>query len=361
MNCCQTGAGAIKRGSNDMRGFIDRRLLMCCAGVLFMALIFVAAFPCLTGEPKPLKRFEYAQVHMGVKVRIVTYAECESGAEVACMAAFKRLAELEDIFSDYRPRSELMRLCANAGGAPVKVSDELFEVLECAQRIAQLTDGAFDVTVGPLTHLWRKARRLGKMPSKLELQEAMNRVGWRKLCLDASSRTVQLLVPGMLLDLGGIAKGYMLDCALNVLRKRGIKSALIEAGGDIVVSEPPPNTIGWKIMLAGEFKGGGNSKSADKLGRIITVANSAVATSGDTEQFVEIDGVRYSHIVDPRVGLLTAKGVIATVIASNGMIADALATVLYILGDLKQFNEIVKRGEFKLIGAYLFKAQQLEN
>lgn len=303
-----------------------------------------------------LQRFEYAQIHMGMKVRIVMYAKDELSAERACTAAFKRIAQLEDVFSDYRPKSELMRLCVNAGGAPVRVSDELFTVLECAQRIAELTDGAFDVTVGPLTRLWRDARKLGRLPSEHDLQAALSKVGWCKVRLDAASKTAQLIEPGMLLDLGGIAKGYILDRTIETLRQYGIQSALVEAGGDIVVSEPPPNGDGWRIELP-HFNG--NVESLDgtrKCQRIITIANAAIATSGDTEQFVEIGGVRYSHIVDPRIGIVPTKGLIATVIASEGVIADPLATALYMIGDIERFKGVIERGQFKVIGAYLFKA-----
>jgi len=306
-----------------------------------------------------LRRFEYAQIHMGMKVRIVLYAEDEASAERACVAAFKRIAELEDIFSDYRPKSELMRLCASAGGAPVRVSDELFTVLEFAQKVSELTDGAFDVTVGPLSRLWRNARRLGRLPSESDLQAALNKVGWRKMRLDASSKTVQLAEPGMLLDLGGIAKGYMLDRAIEVLRRHGIQRALVEAGGDIVVGGPPPNEDGWKVELP-HFHGNVESLNGTReCQRIITVANAAVATSGDTEQFVEIDGVRYSHIVDPHIGIVPIKGLVATVIASEGIIADPLATALYVLGDIERFKSAVRRGQLKVIKAYLFKAPNL--
>ncbi|MCS7253813.1 MAG: FAD:protein FMN transferase [Armatimonadota bacterium] len=305
----------------------------------------------------PLQRFEYAQIHMGVKVRIVMYSEDEPSAETACIAAFKRIAQLEDIFSDYRPRSELMRLCANAGGAPVKVSDELFAVLEYAQRISELTDGAFDVTVGPLSTLWRNARKLGQLPPEQEMQKALRKVGWHKMRLDAISKTVQLLEPGMLLDLGGIAKGYTLDRAIEVLRQHGIHRALIEAGGDIVTGDPPPNEDGWKIELAYARDSGDSLDGDRKCRRIIKIANAAIATSGDTEQFIDIGGVRYSHIVDPRIGIVPAKEIVATVVASEGITADALATVLYMFGDIERFKSVVMRGRFKVINAYLFSVR----
>ncbi|MFA4016335.1 MAG: hypothetical protein RUDDFDWM_001438 [Candidatus Fervidibacterota bacterium] len=304
-----------------------------------------------------LRRFEYAQLHMGVKVRIVVYADSVEKAEDGCRAAFRRINELEDIFSDYRQKSELMRLCANAGGPPVKVSDELFYVLELAQKLAELTDGAFDVTVGPLTHLWRSARAKGRLPSQDEVKNALKKVGWKKMRLDATSKTVQLLESGMLLDLGGIAKGFIVDCAIDVLRRNGLCSALIEAGGDIVVGDPPPNSQGWKIALPYATSGVGECD-----GRII-LANAAVATSGDVEQFFEFGGLRYSHIVDPRSGFIEAKGIVATVVAPNGTIADPLATILYMLGDMERFHDIVVKllnERSRHVKAFLFKCEELE-
>lgn len=260
---------------------------------------------------------------MGVQVRVVVYALGEEKAAQACREAFRRMAELEDIFSDYRPTSELMRLCARAGGPPVPVSEELFFVLQRAQELAQSTQGAFDVTVGPFVRLWRRIRRGEPWPSEEEWQEARRRVGWWKMRLHPETRGVELTVPGMQLDLGGIAKGYILDQALAVLRREGVSCALIEAGGDIVVGDAPPGREGWRIEVA----------YAEPSWRWVTLANAALSTSGDTEQFVEINGVRYSHIVDPRTGWGVSHRIAATVIAPDGITSDSLATALCVLGE----------------------------
>jgi len=187
----------------------------------------------------PLHRYQYNQMAMGVQVRITVYASSQSVAERACAAAFERIAEIEQVMSDYRADSELMQLCAKAGGEPVRVSKELFTVLKRAQELSRRTAGAFDVTVGPYVQLWRRARRGGAFPTEEELREARQRVGYEKMVLDEANRTVRLLVPGMRLDLGGIAKGYALDCALKVLQEHGIRHVLLEAGGDIVAGLAP--------------------------------------------------------------------------------------------------------------------------
>ncbi|MGI9176146.1 MAG: FAD:protein FMN transferase, partial [Rhodothermales bacterium] len=188
---------------------------------------------------------------MGVQVRIVLYAPGEPVAAEAARAAFGRVAALEDVMSDYRPASELMRLSAQfsdpSGGPPVPVSDDLFAVLTQAQRLARISEGAFDVTVGPHVKLWREARRTGRLPPRNVLKAAAKQVGWRHVRLDSVRQTVQLAIPGMQLDLGGIAKGYAADEAIATLTHHGIDQALVEIGGDIVVSGPPPGQTGWRI------------------------------------------------------------------------------------------------------------------
>jgi thiamine biosynthesis lipoprotein len=297
----------------------------------------------------PLTRYEYAQLHMGVRTRLVVYAPEEATAARACTAAFQRVAELEDVMSDYRPTSELMRLCAQAGGPPVPVSEDLFLVLQRAQDLARRSGGAFDVTVGPYVALWRKARQTGQFPSEEERRRARRLVGWRKMRLDPPARTVRLRVPDMRLDLGGTAKGYAGDRALAVLKEQGVTRALFEAGGDIVVSGPPPGRRGWGVELFdarpegdGETGRWGDRETRRRgdgeIGRwmrTLTLAHAAVSTSGDTEQFVEFHGKRYSHIVDPRTGLGLTHRLAVTVVARDGITADSLATAVSVLGPEK--------------------------
>ncbi len=255
---------------------------------------------------------------MGVQVRIVAYAKDELTAREACKAAFDRVNALDDIMSDYNRGSELMRLCAQAGRGPVKVGDDLFRVLAYAQEVSRKSDGAFDVTVGPVVKLWRVARKTRMLPQADELEDARSRVGWQLMNLDEKTQTVELLKPGIQLDLGGIAKGYAGDEAIAMLRSRGITSALFEAGGDIVVSDSPPETKGWVIELP----------SGEKQ----TLANAAISTSGDTAQYVEINGRRYSHVVDPHTGLGLSEHWISTVIAKRGLTSDPLSKIATILG-----------------------------
>jgi thiamine biosynthesis lipoprotein len=269
-----------------------------------------------------LSRFEYRQLEMGVQARMVVYAEKPQIAEEACRAAYARVAQLEDIFSDYRPTSEAMRLCAKSGGRPAAVSSELFDVLSRAVEISRRTDGAFDVTVGPYVQLWRTARKSGVLPSPEELQRARRSVGWPLIRLNPANHTVQLLAPDMRLDFGGIAKGYAGDQAIAVLESHGIRRALFEAGGDIVVSGPPPGKRGWTIELPGLAN---QPKS-------IELKDASVSTSGDAVQSVQIDGRRYSHVVDPTTGVGLSEHFAATVVAPKGILSDALSTALTVMG-----------------------------
>ncbi len=279
------------------------------------------------------ERREFTAVHLGVPVRIVLYAPDDSAAQAAARAAFVRIAALEDKMSDYRPASEVRRLERRAGDW-VRVSAELFAVLARAVEIADASGGAFDPTAGPLVALWRESRRTGRLPAPTALDSARARVGWRHLGLDSARRAVRLAVAGMRLDLGGIAKGYILEGARAELAAHGITQVLLEAGGDLVVGDAPPGKPGWHIEVPGA-----DSAVAAQAGAL---ANAAVATSGPTEQFAEIGGTRYSHVVDPRTGIALTDGILVTVIAPDGATADALATALTVL-DARQRDALLAR------------------
>jgi FAD:protein FMN transferase len=271
-------------------------------------------------------RFEYAETHMGSEFKIVLYIADEANARSASHAAFARIAELDATLSDYQPESELMRLCARAGGPPVPVSADLFDVLDRSRVMYERSEGAFDPTVGPVVRLWRRARRDRKMPASERLAQARALVGADRMRLDPDARTVQLLKLGMKLDLGGIAKGYACDRAIAVLARNGITRALVAGAGDIVVSGPPPDAAGWTIGI-GPLESPGSPPR-----RFLTVKDSAVSTAGDAERFVEIEGKRYAHIVDPGTGLGVIDRCGVTVVARDGATADSLDTAAYVLG-----------------------------
>ena len=312
----------------------------------FSAVILLST-PVISAAAE-LRRFEYEQVEMGVPFRIALYARDEATANKAAAAAYARIGELNRIMSDYNHESELLRLCKASGpGRPVKVSPELFYVLCKALELSERSGGAFDVTVGPVVQLWRRARRLRELPDPKRLADARERVGFENMRLDKKARTVELLKEKMRLDLGGIAKGYAGDEALRVLKQHGITRGMIDGSGDIVVGDPPPGQCGWKIAIeqpprsspaaqssraAVSNEGRTASSQAEPVRRFLLLANAAVATSGDAYQYVEIDGVRYSHIVDPHTGLGLTVPSSVTVVAPNGTAADSLASAVSVLG-----------------------------
>ncbi len=271
---------------------------------------------------------------MGTMFRIVLYAPDTACASKAARAALARIQTLDHIMSDYDPSSELVKLSDKAGGPPVKVSADLFRVLSAGEDLAQRSGGAFDITVGPVVRLWRRARRQHELPDPARLSQARSLVGYQNLRLDLETRTAELLKPGMRLDLGAIAKGDAADQALIILKEFGITRALVAAAGDIVLGEPPPNEAGWRIGIEA-FE----SPRAEPQQYLI-LHNCAVSTSGDSEQHLDIGGVRYSHIIDPRTGMALKGYSRITVVAPNGILADCHATVLSVL-DPKQGLELI--------------------
>jgi thiamine biosynthesis lipoprotein len=259
---------------------------------------------------------------MGLRVRINLHAADERHARHASSSAFGRIASLDGMMSDYRPDSELRRLEGEAGQWS-RISPELFDVIARAIGVSRATDGAFDISVGPLVELWRQARRTGHLPDSQQIAQAHAHVGWRRIEMDANRRAIRL-PRGTRLDLGGIAKGYILQQALLTLNAAGVTSALVEAGGDIVVGQAPPGREGWRI----------DTSALDPAfrARAERLTNAALATSGPTGQSVEIDGLRYSHVIDPRTGVGLTDGHVARVIARDAATADALATALTVLG-----------------------------
>ncbi len=287
-----------------------------------MGLILAIALPCVAAVEsgyKALRRFEYTEIHMGVEARVVLHAPDASSARYAARLAFDRIAELDSVMSDYRPDSELMRLCADTGTGQRAVSADLYRVLRRAREIAELSDGAFDVTVAPLARLWRDACREDRLPAPAAITAAMQRIGWRYLRIADATQGIEFLRPGMLLDLGGIGKGFAADEALTVLAAAGHRRSLVDIGGDIACGDAPPGADGWRIEIAA-------------AARPLQLSNRGIATSGDAEQSVEINGIRYSHIVDPATGLGLTNRPAITVTAADATTADALASAVSVAG-----------------------------
>ena len=284
---------------------------------------------CLTTAnlPEPaLTRYEYSQRLMGISFDISVYAPDETVANEAVEAAYGRIRKLNAIFSDYEPDSELNRLCRTAGtGRAIPVSRELWEILQSSVELAQKSDGAFDITVGPVIRLWRKARRAKQLPTVEQIAAARALVGIQHVKMNTEARTVELTQAGMQLDLGGIAVGYACDEVFRMFQSRGLTRVMIDGSGDILVGDPPPGKEGWTIGIA-------PTSAEGPASRHVLLKNAAVSTSGDLFQHIEIDGVRYSHIVDPQTGLGLTDRSLVVVIAKTCQGADTWSTTVSVLG-----------------------------
>jgi len=274
-------------------------------------------------------RIEALEPHMGTMFRIVLYADDPVRAHAAIRAAFDRVADLDNKLSDYLADSELNRVCTTAIGRDVAISGDLYTVLVASQSLADRTDGAFDVTLGPVIRLWRTARQTGWQPAADEITSALQRTGYRRLHLagTAAHPTIRLDFAGMQLDLGAIAKGYAADEGLRILRDRGFPQALVAASGDIAFGDAPPDKPGWETGVDSI------DASRESFTDVLRLHNAAVSTSGDTEQYVEIDGVRYSHIVNPKTGQGLTHRIGVTVVAAKGIDSDGLSTAASVIAE----------------------------
>jgi thiamine biosynthesis lipoprotein len=290
-------------------------------------------------ESQQLQRFEKIHPAMGVKFKIVFYAKSGHDAKLTFDLCTDRITKLDRIFSDYKSESEIRKLCRTGPHEDwVHVSPQLWELMIASRYFHKKTNGAFDVTIGPVSKLWRQSRKKKKLPREADLAAALKSVGMSRVQI-GKNQTIKLKAADMRIDFGGIAKGFAADQLMSILRARGIRSAMIDASGDILVSQPPPGKVGWKVEVAG-------TNPKNKRPRHLLLKNQSVATSGDMFQFIEIDNVRYSHIVNPKSGIGIRRSQSVTIVAADGMTADALASALNVtfgedgLDLLKEFDGV---------------------
>jgi thiamine biosynthesis lipoprotein len=300
-----------------------------------LLLLLAAAVSCIKeGAPAAgkLKRYEATREMMGTFVTVTVWAPTRQKAVKATDAAFARIGRLERLMNAHRIDSEVSKVNSSAYQQDVVVSDEMLDVLALSLQYSRLSGGAFDISIAPLWKLWKSAERSGILPDHAAIRSVLPSVGYENIKLNEKKRTVRFLKPSMEIDLGGIAKGYAVDCALGALREHGITAALVDAGGDIAAVGRPPNAKTWRI---GVRKPG---LRGTRMPEIINLTAGAVATSGDYERYVEIAGKRFSHIIDPRTGSPVEGMSSVTVIAPDATAADALATTCSVLGPVEGLN-----------------------
>ena len=304
--------------------------------LLLAQLLGCAASPAAETEAQ-LTRFELSHPQMGTMFQLVIYGEEEQAVKAAAAAAFARIDELNATLSDYDRKSELSKLSDAAGnGQWVKVSDDLWTVLRISDEYSRKSGGAFDITVGPVVQLWRWARRNRQMPSAERLRAAVAAVGHEKIEYDTKSQSVRLTQPNMRLDAGAIGKGYACDEVIKLLKAKGFSRVMIDGGGGVVVGDAPPGRAGWRIGIASL------DPRNEPPSQYVILKNAAISTSGDAWQFVELEGKRYSHIVDRNTGLGLTDHSSVSIVAPTGTLSDVLSTTVAVLGPEKGLQFVEK-------------------
>ena len=249
-------------------------------------------------------RLESSVVAMGSAYSVVVYGEDRTRMEEAVDAAFAEVQRLDQMLSNYKPESELSEINRYAGERPVPVTQEMFDLLAACVEYSRESEGAFDITVGPLMKVWGFYKGTGRLPHHAEILGAMERVGYRNIVLDATHRTVRFAKEGGELDPGGIGKGYAVDRMVEVLKKYGIQTALVSASGSSIYGlGTPPDEKGWKVEIR-------DPKNEKKSVAEVYLKNESMSTSGNYEKFFRAEGRIYSHIMDPRTGW-PAQGVLS--------------------------------------------------
>ncbi|MBK7872828.1 MAG: FAD:protein FMN transferase [Saprospiraceae bacterium] len=302
----------------------------------FFYLFYVSLFFKVNAQSTQKYTFQGPKMGTLIQVRIA-----DQDSIIALNAAqevFKLYDTLNQILSDYLPNSELNELCRKAGTAEwTMVSEHLLNVLILSQEAYDISNGAFDPSVGRLVQLWRGVRKSKIFPDEQMLLEALQTKGFKlKHDIEINKNQVRLNKKGVQLDFGGIAKGYAAQCGLDLLKKRGITAVLIDSGGDLVLGDAPQNSKGWKIGINRP------DDANETLPYFLEIANCSVATSGNLYQSVEIEGKTYSHILNPKTGIGMTHQRNVTVIASDGATADWLATACSVLSIAKA-KKLIRR------------------
>jgi len=291
-----------------------------------LSCLLAAATLAPAGCERQVRPISLTRPKMSTLVTITVYDRSPTRAQKAIDAAFDRMDAVAQVADRHLADSEITRLAR--AGAPVKVSPELWRLLAAAKAMGERTGGAFDVTVGPLCRLWKRCAMAKRMPTPDEVQAAKGQVGIEGLALDEATHTAALSRPGMVVDLGAIAKGYAVDQAIAALKSQGIASALVNAGGDMRMIGPRPGADAWRIGVQDPREPGNHSG----LLHTLHVPACAIATSGNYQRFFEIAGQRFSHIIDPRTGQPASRVPSVTVVSqTDAMTADMWATAASVL------------------------------
>ena len=293
--------------------------------ITLLCVAFLFCHPALC-QPPAAQLFSESRPAMGTTFIIYLYSTDRPAADAAFNAAFDEIERIEDALSNYRPSSELSRINRLAATAATTTDPEVFNLLQTSFDYSRRSDGAFDITVGPLMQAWGFFRKNGQYPNRAELSRARASIGWKMVELDPQRRTIKFNTPGMELDMGGIGKGYAVDRVIDILREAGVKSALVDAGSSTLYAlDAPPGKEGWKVVVP---RPGDRSHGISE----VLLRDNSLSTSGSYEKFFRLNGKTYCHIMDPRTGEPVQGMLQATVIAPSATATDALSTTIFVMG-----------------------------
>ena len=287
--------------------------------VLFLAAAVVA--------PAETLRLEKSADAMGSTFSVALYGDDRIKMEAAADAALDEVRRLDELLSNYKPDSEWSQINGNAATKPVKVSPELFDLLSACWEYSRESEGAFDITVGPLMRVWGFYKGTGHLPHKPEIQAALTKVGYRHIHLDAAARTVRFDRPGVEIDPGGIGKGYAVDRMIEVLKKMGVRSAFAAGSGSSIygLGAPPDEPKGWAVKIK-------DPRDSSKTVAEVWLKDMSMSTSGSYEKFFRAEGRIYAHIMDPRTGYPAQGSLSVSVIAPRTIDSEAWAKPYFVNG-----------------------------
>lgn len=268
---------------------------------------------------------EKTDFYLGTVVEITAIGDKKEEIQQAIDRAFREVERIDSLMSCFKEDSEVSFLNREGSSRSVKVSHDTFLVIEESLLLSELSHGAFDITIAPLLCLWNSTGETGQLPGKEELKEAQSLVNYRNILLDEKLLTVRFKKQGTKIDLGGIAKGYAVDKAVGILKRQGINRAIVNAGGDLYLLGRPPRKEYWEIGIK-------HPREEKALLGIIKASDEAIATSGNYENFFVIEGKRYGHLFSPVKGTPSAEALSVTVLAKSALLADGLATAIFIMG-----------------------------
>ncbi len=271
------------------------------------------------------KKYDRTLKLMGSRFDISILASSENEANEYIDSAVSEIKRIENIISSWDKNSETTKINNNSGIAPVKVSEELFDLINRSIQISKITDGAFDISYASMDKIWKFDGTMVKMPSAEVIKKSVEKVGYKNIILDYKEQTVFLKLKGMKIGFGAIGKGYAADKAKKLMQNKGVKAGLINASGDLNCWGKQPDGQSWKVGIT-------NPLNKNKIFSSFDIDDRAVVTSGNYEKFIQFDGKRYSHIINPKTGYPASGIVSASVFAAKAELADALATSIFVMG-----------------------------